>query len=518
MKRLLFLLCFLLQNFSVSANPIMNLPMQPQQMQNAILQNPQMQSAVLQNFVQAYLAYCLMSYANQFATQQETKFNESDKLSEFIQKAQYKNGFIIENMTNSPANIKITFAKIDNKILVSSRSEIVNIMPFGIYVAENIDEEILFSIGNQNDQFINPKWTEDGFFEFCLENSEDKNYLYQTHEFDFMVDNISEDRASSEEQLQFIQQFNGHLDYIDNIFAKEELTSLDEMNAKKQTLYDQNNFNQIFKNDPNVLDHEEVKIPLITHKIWLTREDKPQDMPKYYIEWCKNSVKHMPVNTGWKHVIWVEDIAKHPAMVEAVKGTDIQVIDLSYLKSPMLCKDEFYKALRANKFGMASDILRYEILLQFGGVYLDTDYEVFHNLKDLNKMYDLYVAQEPMSSFLCNAFIAAKPNHPMIETCLHLIKRNEDHNQMPNYVRDNTDAGFKTIVITGPAMFSLAFHLNAGIDDNTDIAFPPCYIYPFHGDYPNNKIVKPYGPIPNEAFGAHYWETAWMRAEFGSEG
>jgi hypothetical protein len=52
-----------------------------------------------------------------------------------------------------------------------------------------------------------------------------------------------------------------------------------------------------------------------------------------------------------------------------------------------------------------------------------------------------------------------------------------------------------------------------------DIALPPQIIYPTPADiYPKKQVVKPNGRIPAEALGAHYWETAWMRAEFGSQG
>ena len=37
----------------------------------------------------------------------------------------------------------------------------------------------------------------------------------------------------------------------------------------------------------------------------------------------------------------------------------------------------------ATNFGMKSDILRYEILYRYGGVYVDTDYECIETLDDI---------------------------------------------------------------------------------------------------------------------------------------
>ena len=54
---------------------------------------------------------------------------------------------------------------------------------------------------------------------------------------------------------------------------------------------------------------------------------------------------------------------------------------------PMKNRDIFEKA---TNLGMKSDIFRYEILYQQGGVYLDTDFFCLQPLDDLNEMYDFY--------------------------------------------------------------------------------------------------------------------------------
>lgn len=125
---------------------------------------------------------------------------------------------------------------------------------------------------------------------------------------------------------------------------------------------------------------------------------------------------------------------------------------------------------------------------------------------------------EPMSVYLCNAFIGSKPNHPVLEKSLEMIMRNLS-DDAPDYIKNVGDNGFKTIIETGPAMITTAFSLAAGQDDNVDIVLPPQMIYPAaSNDYPKKEVVVPNGKIPAQAFGAHYWNTAWMDPQFGSNG
>ena len=48
------------------------------------------------------------------------------------------------------------------------------------------------------------------------------------------------------------------------------------------------------------------------------------------------------------------------------------------LKLMILKNQKAYSS--AKNWGMKSDILRYEILQKFGGVYIDTDYECLQNI------------------------------------------------------------------------------------------------------------------------------------------
>lgn len=97
------------------------------------------------------------------------------------------------------------------------------------------------------------------------------------------------------------------------------------------------------------------KIPRIFHQIWLNG-----DMPKEYQELTELLLSLHP---GWEYKLWTSK------------------------NKPELFNEEIYKSMPFDKF--KADLIRYEVLLNEGGVYLDVD----------------FLFQRNMNSFLQNDFI-----------------------------------------------------------------------------------------------------------------
>jgi mannosyltransferase OCH1-like enzyme len=92
-------------------------------------------------------------------------------------------------------------------------------------------------------------------------------------------------------------------------------------------------------------------IPKVFHFIWLG-SCLPEKFTPLIDSWkCRHS--------SWEVKIWSD------ADVEQLSLTNRHLFDLSM------------------NFGMKSDILRYEILQKFGGVYVDIDYECIANIENL---------------------------------------------------------------------------------------------------------------------------------------
>lgn len=252
-------------------------------------------------------------------------------------------------------------------------------------------------------------------------------------------------------------------------------------------------------------------------------------MPERYIEWMLETATILDQKEGWKHYLWVvyEDLM--PATMKQLSGTNIEpksIYQNSKMKklkdiSSLNNKELFEEALQSSLFGRASDIFRLEVLWKMGGIYRDTDYRFSQSPRWLNMWYDSYVGIEPMSTFIGNALLAMKPQHPIIKTAISLVDRNLTDYTTPAYIEKITsDPQFTTVISTGPGMISFAFHVAAGEKGNADVAFPPALLYPsvIPQVYPQKDVLKPNDPVHPEALGVHFWETSWASKDFGSEG
>jgi hypothetical protein len=80
--------------------------------------------------------------------------------------------------------------------------------------------------------------------------------------------------------------------------------------------------------------------------------------------------------------------------------------------------DAFQYALQHNLHGMASDILRCEILYQFGGVYVDIDYICIAPLTPFEHL-EFYAGASNVGCIeVNNGFLAARPQSPVVKLAM----------------------------------------------------------------------------------------------------
>ncbi len=163
-----------------------------------------------------------------------------------------------------------------------------------------------------------------------------------------------------------------------------------------------------YKNSPDKLEcSTEVLIPKKIHQIWLG----PLPVPDYSKEYTETWKKLHP---DWEYKLWRE--------------SDIESWDFA-------TKDLFNKA---SSYQEKSDILRYEILNKFGGLYVDMDYKAIKKMDDLHCLYSFYGSIEPNLNgdnrvTITNAIIGSDPNNEILERTLFLIRQNWD----------NVESGFR---------------------------------------------------------------------------
>lgn len=214
-------------------------------------------------------------------------------------------------------------------------------------------------------------------------------------------------------------------------------------------------------------------IPKIIHFIWLG-SPLPKKAEKIIATW-KDHHPH------WEIKIWDDDsLSSFPLKNQKAFDT-------------------------AQNFGEKSDILRYEILYRFGGVYADTDVECLQSFDFLHRSCEFYAGVLHGNHALLNAIIGVREKHPIMEACIDLLLLgNGDHDEQ------------RILRATGPYHLTQVFLYCAPMCDSTKLAIlPPSFFYPFPAKCAlEDKIgeieartlfVKP------ESLTIHYWEGSWTK-------
>lgn len=214
------------------------------------------------------------------------------------------------------------------------------------------------------------------------------------------------------------------------------------------------------------------KIPMVIHQIWLG-----SPFPNKYKRW-QEQIKQL--HPEWEYKLW----------------TDKDVAEFAMINKKIYRK--------ASNWGEKSDILRYEILYRYGGVYLDCDVQCFAKLDELHKAYHFYAGFEPFwagSETRClsvgNAIIAAAPKHPIMKRCIKNIKKFSRLHFPLSY-------NMQTVAKTGPMMFTRSCYeiLSQSNDGKNNIIFPSKLFYP-EDTMNRDKNIDNYF--------IHYWTHSWMK-------
>lgn len=211
------------------------------------------------------------------------------------------------------------------------------------------------------------------------------------------------------------------------------------------------------------------KIPKVIHQIWIGGP-----LPEAFVQLCE-SWKHYHINRGWLYKLW----------------TDEDVAELKLQNQRFFDQD--------SNPGVRSDLMRWEILYNFGGFYLDVDYECLQPLDSL-LCYDFVTAIQPLDTFMVqlgNAFLGSSLKHPILKDCIETIKDDWHHKGAPKK--------------TGPIHFTKSFYKIAGRNGKIDVALPPTHFYPLGCQEKEMQYEK---WLDEGAYAVHHWAKSWMPPRF----
>jgi mannosyltransferase OCH1-like enzyme len=171
-------------------------------------------------------------------------------------------------------------------------------------------------------------------------------------------------------------------------------------NLPKSLLYQQLSHLYAQNNPDKLKPLAEPLIPKKIHQIWLG----PLQIPVAYAEYSKTWQKLHP---SWEYKLW--------------RDKDIENWDFP-------SKDLYNKS---SSYQEKSDILRYEILNKYGGLYVDMDYKAIKNFDELHYLYEFYGSIKPPiyednKIAITNGIIGSKPNIVILKKTLEFIREHWD--------------------------------------------------------------------------------------------
>ena len=216
------------------------------------------------------------------------------------------------------------------------------------------------------------------------------------------------------------------------------------------------------------------EIPKIIHQIWVGKKPIPAKYKKFMKTW-------LILHPDWEYRLWTD---------EDVDGF------------PWRNKELF---LQAKNPGMKSDIWRYEIINQFGGLYVDTDREAIRSFEPLTRRLE-FCGGYLFDNVLGNDIFASKPNHPILNKLIESLKESVS---LYNFNSFNADS---IMAATGPLFFTKIINeVLPSLDQSLNIILPTPYFQPVqcgnHG-VPKNKteILN----IKNICFSIHHNGCSWV--------
>jgi mannosyltransferase OCH1-like enzyme len=202
-------------------------------------------------------------------------------------------------------------------------------------------------------------------------------------------------------------------------------------------------------------------IPRLFHRVWLGGV-----MPAEFVRFGETWLEHNP---GWEMRVWTED-------------------DL-----PPLRNRDLYDSVES--YAQKSDVIRFELLWRYGGVYVDCDFECRRSIEQLLYGLDAFAAFEDDAQ-VSNAIIGAVAGHRFID---YLVR------SLPASVKEHGAAD--PVVSTGPGYLTrcLAEFDPGGTAPIT--LFPASHFYP----YSWTQMYRRYERF-DQAYAVHHWAGSWGKA------
>ncbi|MDE5413791.1 glycosyltransferase family 32 protein [Alkalihalobacterium chitinilyticum] len=155
------------------------------------------------------------------------------------------------------------------------------------------------------------------------------------------------------------------------------------------------------------------------------------------------------------------------------------------------------EAYQNKKFAFVSDYVRVHVLYHIGGIYLDTDVEVFKSFDDLLHLESFWGFEQ--ESFIGTSTIGSKKGNPLIKMFL-------DSYEDKNFVKENGMLDQLTnVAIISELLQNKGLKLNGKFQELDELGtfFPQTYFSPY--DYINCRKF-----ITKDTYAMHHFYKSWL--------
>ncbi|HJZ23968.1 MAG TPA: glycosyltransferase, partial [Candidatus Babeliales bacterium] len=230
-------------------------------------------------------------------------------------------------------------------------------------------------------------------------------------------------------------------------------------------------------------------IPKIIHQIWLG-----SSFPQKYNYFRKTWIDKHP---NWTYILWTdhqENLLENTRVAnsltelqEFMHDNSIRII-IAHPSILCLFNQGYYND--SKNYGEKSDLLKWELIYQLGGVYVDTDFECIKPL-------------DVGSLALGAALFGAVSGNEILKDCIETIK---------------DDRGFSEVYVrTGPVHFTKSLMRAYTKALGVNAVFPPSFFYPLGARQTNLSRSEVEALFHPESYAVHWWEGAWVEKQIINE-
>jgi mannosyltransferase OCH1-like enzyme len=228
-------------------------------------------------------------------------------------------------------------------------------------------------------------------------------------------------------------------------------------------------------------------IPRKLHRLWLGQRPRPALYDAFWAEW-------QALHPDWTLVTWTE--SNLPPLINGSVVDDLAVSARS-AGIPM-AHDRAVAVARA-------DVIAYELMWRYGGVYINCDMQPLKSLEPLLE-HDAFVGMED-DTYLCNAVMGAIPRHPLFQLLI---------DELPGNYSVHRGRGME--VATGPQFLTRVVK-EATVPGSLTVLPQSAFYYAHHGSIAVGEDASAFvnGARAAGAYALHHWGHRTQEGELRAQ-